>query len=327
MARRPKIVACRQLGGIGDVLAMSCLYRGLREKYPDHVIHLICGRVYLAGAVYEIAKHNPFIDEIHPIEPYEYTDEATRRHWHQYFANTPPIENELIWQQADIALGLNTPCVAYEWEAMNSPEGIQKPRYQIWCDAAGVVPSTYAPIYIVTKEEQRVADEYIREHGWNGKKIVGVGVTACDNKRALGIGHLKEVCLKLQEAGIVAVSIDPAFKFDDSDGIPYIIGKRVSELMPIINRMAAMVSVDSGLLHMAGTMGTPVVGIFGPTDYRMRMGMYLGSAIDSTQLMECAPCWYKYPCLRNYNDTLHYQCLKKIKSDIIVEETLRWVNN
>jgi hypothetical protein len=324
MAKRT-VAVVRQLGGIGDVIAMSCVYRGLKEQYPDYRIQLLCGRVYLGGALLDVAEHNPFIDEIHVVEPYDATTEETRKVWAKYFANCPHLEDELIWQKAEIKIDLNCACVEYEWRAMLEPSGIVKPRYQIWCDRAGVVPSTYAPVYRIRKDEQSHADTFLREKGLEGPKLVGVGVSSCDSKRAMGIGRLHTVCEMLREAGCTPVTIDPTFKFDD--GTPYIIGKRVSELMPIMARMAAVVTVDSGLLHMAGTVGTPVIGLFGPTDYKMRMGMYRGSALDSRRLMPCAPCWYQYHCLKSGSLNDQFKCMNKIKPEIIVEETLRWIDN
>ena len=236
------IAVVRQLGGIGDVIAMSCVYRGLHETYPTHTIQLLCGRVYLGGALIDIAEHNPFINEIHTFEPYDATTAETRHVWAKHFANCPPLEDELIWQKADIKIDLNCACVEYEWRAMLEPTGIQKPRYQIWCDRAGVIPSTYAPVYKIRPDEQVIADAYIREAGLEGKKLVGVGISACDNKRAVGIGKLQKVCEMLKQAGCIPVTIDPTFRFDD--GTPYVIGKRVSQLMPIIARLKAMVTVD-----------------------------------------------------------------------------------
>lgn len=318
-----RIVVCRQLGGIGDVLAMSCVYRGLKETYPNSTVSLVCGLVYLAGALVDIAEHNPFIDNIYTIEPYDAVPAQTRLVWGKYFGNSPSLEDEIIWKQADLTFDLNIPCVQYEWGAMLNG-GIKKPRYQIWCEAANVQPSTYFPVYCITPTEFATADAFLASSGWTGKRLVGIGVSSCDNKRAIANGKIHDVCEGLREAGLFPVTIDPTFKFPD---VPGIIGKRVSELMPIISRMEAMVTVDSGLLHMAGAVGTPTIGIFGPTDYRMRTALYKGSSIDSRNLMPCAPCWYAYPCRNNPNPALHFQCLNKIRPEVIIEETLRWCGN
>jgi len=320
MAHKPYILVLRQLGGIGDFLALSCVARGMREKYPNHTLKLITASIYLGGALVDIAEHNPYWDEIIIVEPNDMTDEKTKNVWGRYYGSSPSIEEELFWKMADIKVGLNTACVEYEWPAQETPEGVQKPRYQVWCEAAEVTPSSYAPIYRVTKDEARIAKNYADEH-WKDKKVVGVGLSACDKKRAWSIGKLTALCQQLSAQNLHVVTIDPVCRIDGFDGF---IGKRIRELMPMIANMDAMVSVDSGMLHMAGALGVPVIGIFGPTDYKMRMGNYLGSATDSRQIVDCAPCWYKYPCLGNNHSCKPYECLERISVDSVVEETLRW---
>lgn len=324
MLSKKRIVVVRQLGGIGDVLSMSCVYRGLREKYPKHTICLATGEVYLSGALTDIAAHNPFIDELHAIEPYECTTKRTKAVWHQYYGTVPHILDDLPWyEKADVKIDLNTACVDYEWPAMHTPEGIKKPRYQVWCEHAGVVPSTYFPIYQIKKKEREVADDYFRERGWNPDEIVAVGATSCDKKRAIGQHMLNTLCAGIKRNGLRPVIIDPSFKLEDYDAIN---GKRISELMPLIERMRVAVSVDSGLLHMAGALKVPVVGIFGPTDQEMRMRLYKGSAIDSRKLVACAPCWYGYHCLKDLNQSRHFECLNKIDPNMVVEEVRRWAD-
>lgn len=323
MTRKPYIVVVRQLGGIGDVLSLSCVMRGLREKYPDHTIKYVTANIYLGGALTDLAEHNPYIDEVIVLEPFEACSVKTKAVWGQYYAGCPSIEDELLWKKADHAFCLNTACVDYEWERLRNGEPIEKPRYQIWCEAAGVAPSSYAPIYRITDQERTDSATYWSERGWDGKRVVGVGCAACDPKRGIPAEKTGEICDRLAERGITPVTIDATIKLK---GIESIIGARISKIMPLLSRMEAVVSVDSGLIHMAGAVGTPVIGIFGPTDHKMRMGQYLGSATESRNLMPCAPCWYNYQCRKDIDTSKHYECLKRISAEVIVEETLRWVN-
>jgi len=322
MARKPYIVMARQLGGIGDVQMLSCVFRGLREKYPEHTLKCVTANIYLGGALTDLAEHNPYIDEIVVIEPYEGCSARTQEVWGQYYAGCPNIENEIFWQKADLAVCLNTPCVDYEWERGKHGLPIEKPRYQLWCERAGVVPSSYAPVYRITEGERLAAETVFHQRGWLNSPVVGVGVASCDPKRGIPIDKTRQICDLLKRAGVRPVTIDATVKID---GVESIIGTRIRDLIPLVERMDALISVDSGLVHVAGTVGTPVIGIFGPTDCRMRMGNYLGSATDSTKLMPCAPCWYNYPCQKEINPAQQFECLKRIGADVIVEETLRWV--
>lgn len=323
MGSPKKIITVRQLGGIGDCLMLTPVFRGLREKYPRAKIMHVTGQVYLGGALMDIFTHVPrgFIDEIHPMEPYDCTTQRTREVWAKYYKDCPHLEDELWWSWADQTFDLNTPCVDYEWDAMRSPEGIQKPRTQIWCEFAGVTPSSYKPMYEIRDEERRWADQFFFDRNLNPDRLIGVGAAACDSRRAVGIGKLHDMCKQIDSAGFTPVIIDPTFHFDD---FPAFNGLRISQQMALIERLRVVISVDSGLLHMAGTLGTPVVGIFGPTDPKMRMGQYTGSAVDSSKLMPCAPCWYAYPCTDSKDPRKPFECLNKLSSAIIVEEALRW---
>jgi ADP-heptose:LPS heptosyltransferase len=321
--RKPYIVVLRQLGGIGDVIALSCVARGLKETYPQHKLIYVTSNLYLSGALLDVAEHNPLWDEVRIMEPYDCTTQQTKTVWRDWFGpQTPNIEEELLWKMADKAIDLNTACVAREWPEMASPGGVVTPRYVAWCDAAGVVPSSYAPIYEVTGAERKTAKKYAAEH-WGDKTVIGVGLAACDKKRAIGLGKLEVICKALIAQGLHPVTIDPTCTIN---GIEYLINTRLRDLMPLIEQMRVVITVDSGPLHMAGALGTPVVGIFGPTDYKMRMGNYLGSAVDSRQLIDCAPCWYKYPCNNEkvYFPHSTFECLDRISVNGIISETLKW---
>lgn len=316
-----RVVVVRQLGGIGDVLSMSCVYRGLKEKYPNKTITLITAKIYLGAALLDIAEHNPFIDEIFCYEPFEGTTENTKRVWHREFGNSPSIDDgsDPLIRDAYEVIDLNTACVDYEWAVQPN---ITKPRYQIWAEKANVWPlKDTSPAYVITEGEQEKADTYLKKY--EGQTLIGVGISAFDRKRAMGVGHLHTICHQLQERGYTPITFDPTFTFPD---VEYKIGYRISEVMPIINRLKAMITVDSGLLHMAGAVKTPVIGLFGPTDPSMRMNTYIGSAIDSRKLMACAPCWYRYSCLSSLDENEHYKCMKRIPIDVVVEETVRWAS-
>lgn len=322
-AKPLKIVTVRQLGGIGDCLMLTPVFRGLREKYPKAKIMHVTGLVYLGGALMDVFEHVPrgFIDEIHTFEPYDATTLRTREVWAKFYGKCPAIEEDEWWKKADLHFDFNTPCVDYEWNAMRSEGGIQKSRTQAWCESANVDPSSYRPMYTVTPDEKKWAANYFHERGLEPKNCIALGIAACDTKRALGVGKLHDICAGIAQAGFTPVVVDPTFHFNE---YPYFNALRLRDLMSLIEQVATVVSVDSGLLHMAGTLGVPVVGIFGPTDYKMRMGHYRGSAIDSRKLMPCAPCWYEYGCTHAGSPIKPFSCLNKIGANVIVEEALRW---
>jgi ADP-heptose:LPS heptosyltransferase len=323
---KERIVVVRQLGGVGDVLMMSPVYLGLREKFPRATIQLITGREYLSAALTDIAERNPYIDEVHIIEPHSGTTRKSVEVLARFFQNMPEhayIDDNPMLTRATEWHDLNWICAWTEGTQLHQG-AITTPRYKIWCDFAGVSPSSYKPIYRLTKDDKQYANDIWSQRGWHGKKVVGIGVAASDARRSLPVESARKIAFMLRDRGYVPVVINPTLSFPD-DGIAGINGMRFSQVMSCIGKMSAVVSPDTGVLHMAGALDVPVVGVFGPTDHLMRMEHYRGSAVDSRVLAPCAPCWYKYGCLKDPNPSLHYACMKRLPLESIVREVERWI--
>ena len=63
----------------------------------------------------------------------------------------------------------------------------------------------------------------------------------------------------------------------------------IRELMAVIKRCAVLITNDTGPMHLASALGVPVVGIFGPTDWRTTSP----SGVEHALLrhpVDCAPC-------------------------------------
>ncbi|QRG05446.1 lipopolysaccharide heptosyltransferase I [Xanthobacter dioxanivorans] len=60
-------------------------------------------------------------------------------------------------------------------------------------------------------------------------------------------------------------------------------------LAPVIAGAAGVVSVDTGLGHLAAACGVPTVGLYGPTDPRLT-GLYGPRALELKARRPCAPC-------------------------------------
>ena len=90
----------------------------------------------------------------------------------------------------------------------------------------------------------------------------------------------------------------------------------LTEAAAIMAGSRAVVSNDSGLMHLAGYLGVPVVGIFGSTSPVWTRPLGKRSvALSSTE--PCAPC-FERSC--RYG---HYRCLANITPDSIAEAVAR----
>ena len=291
-----KIVVVRQLGGIGDNIIQSCVFRGLKEKYTNSHITVITDAVYQAGSLKMVVDRNPFIDKVVPISPAEFTTRETMESWPGYYPGTRFLEEELLIKKADLAIDLNSPCAQYESQCLADKLPITKPRYEIWCERAGVTPSTYFPVYEFKAGEEEKGKEYFQRfvEKAEGKPIAALGLNAVDPRRGLVEKELYDIAMCLRMRGFYVVTVDATKTFE---GFDYMIGLPVFELMAVLKNFNVMVTVDSGLLHMAGALEVPLVGIFGPTDPDMRMKLYKGVATYGSTLVPCSPCWYLYGCM------------------------------
>jgi heptosyltransferase-2 len=78
------------------------------------------------------------------------------------------------------------------------------------------------------------------------------------------------------------------------------------------------VSNDSGLLHVAAAIGTPTIGIFGPTSpWHWAPLNPLAGVVENRSGLPCRPC-HKPQCRLG-----HHRCMREISADRVLEETSR----
>ncbi|GBG58012.1 lipopolysaccharide core heptosyltransferase RfaQ [Sporomusaceae bacterium FL31] len=82
------------------------------------------------------------------------------------------------------------------------------------------------------------------------------------------------------------------------------------ELVEFIRLAKFMITVDTGPLHIAQAVGTPVIAVFGPTDPRV-WGPRGKNDVLIYEPVDCSPCWGRKECLE-------HQCMMRIDSQKIV---------
>jgi ADP-heptose:LPS heptosyltransferase len=86
----------------------------------------------------------------------------------------------------------------------------------------------------------------------------------------------------------------------------------VGLLPALLSRAALLITNDSGPMHIAAAVGTPVVALFGPTS-AVRTGPYgMGHSV-MTGNVPCRPCFS-----RTCHNTLPLECLKLVSPDQVL---------
>jgi len=303
------------------MLMVTPVFRGLKEKYGKgcHVT-VATSWDYQCGALPLLLRNNPYVDEIVRVEPHTFATKWMRENkWE--FREVPNEHIPFCVIDTDLVIELSVICAITETKEMRSPQGVKTHRTDIWCNAAGVEPSSRRPILNLTDYEIAEGEKWCRDNLGEGQRI-GVALRAQSPARTWPFA--KDFCVDLARAGYKVVSID--FSERAHDHIPACIGKNIRQTASIMANLDAVIAPDTGLLHVAGAVGTPVLGIFGSSDGDVRMREYAGHYTDPRKFVSCGPCWYNNTCLKTTDgepetdSNKHYLCLKRITPRLVMSE-------
>jgi heptosyltransferase-2 len=170
-----------------------------------------------------------------------------------------------------------------------------------------------------------VAD-WRRRQGLGGDRpIVALAPGAVGPAKRWPAGAYADLARRLAAQGItVAVLGGPAEKSlaadiaGDASDIRDLTGPDLRNAILALAAARAAVSNDSGLLHVAAALGTPSVGIFGPTSpWHWAPLNPLAAVIETTTRLACRPCHKPVCRLR------HHRCMRDIPADRVLDATLR----
>lgn len=89
------------------------------------------------------------------------------------------------------------------------------------------------------------------------------------------------------------------------------------ELAALITQCDVLLTNDSGPMHVADALGTPIVALFGSTSEIMTGPYRLGTLIHKH--VECSPC-YQRTC------PIDFRCMKRIEADEVYEAVVKILN-
>ncbi|HEX6510681.1 MAG TPA: glycosyltransferase family 9 protein [Chloroflexota bacterium] len=104
----------------------------------------------------------------------------------------------------------------------------------------------------------------------------------------------------------------------DCGALDFVGEKSVAETAAILRRCHLLISNDSGAVHLAAAVGTPVVAVFGPSNDRA-WGPYPPSehrVVRAT--LPCSPCFYRGKSLGTPQGCATRDCLRLVTPDMVV---------
>jgi len=280
------ILVVRKSGGLGDIICCEPVIRGLRKKYPHAEIIFGMPREFVC-----------LFEGCSEITYKGYGSAELTIHWMRKYE-----------EQYDILLDLHGP--ATNDEKYGSPPCS---RTESFCNYAGVKAS--CPEIHLTDDEKSAALEVFNEYP---KPWIGFGPNGTNWTR----NWPKDRWEKLTEE-----TPGTKFYFDKEKesmfdrAIPFV-GKSLREVAALISQLDLMISVDTGLLHLAGAVGTRTFSIWGPSDPKRTLKHYPEAYyLDPAPYRAKAGC--VSPCLYNPLSCLDVtrpfsKCMEATEADDVI---------
>ncbi len=187
--------------------------------------------------------------------------------------------------------------------------------------AAGLKPSPATAIYLSLEEEKGAASFIAQRSVSEGSTIIGINPGArWQTKRWLEEGFIELGKMAVAELSAKVLifggpdEVELSKRVSDRIGIDAfsVAGKiGLREAAALIKRCSVFVTNDSGPMHIATAVGTPVLAIFGPTVRGFGFSP-LGKSVVVEKELKCRPCSLHGSEICPQG---HFECMKGIGAD------------
>jgi len=338
--REPKNIIVRMPNWLGDLVMATPVLADLRLHWPEASITAMC-----QSNISPVLAHDPHIDELFSFRrPSGWLHREASRH----------ILNPLQHGEYDMGILLTNSLSSAVWfwrggvknrigyrghwrsllldQALPFPEEIETIHlvltYKKMLEAVGITLSDTPPMLYVTREEDERAKQWLKRLEVPEKGII-VGINpgaAYGSAKCWLPERFKELTNRLIANPNIYV-----LYFGDSAGAELVehiseempervinlAGKTsLRELMSLIELCTVFLTNDSGPMHVASALGTPLVALFGSTS-DVRTGPYNGGVVIHKRV-DCSPC-YQRVC------PIDFRCMKEITVENVYNELMRFL--
>ncbi len=102
----------------------------------------------------------------------------------------------------------------------------------------------------------------------------------------------------------------------------------LGQVIPLIERLTALVCNDSGAMHLGAALGIPTVAIFGPTDWTTTYPFHPRAKVVRAEGIDCAPCMLRdcpidHRCMTRVSVDQALESLKTLMREIRKRESIK----
>jgi heptosyltransferase II len=337
-ALQPKNIIVRMPNWIGDLVMATPVLSDLRKAYPDAHITAMC-RYPLC----DLLKEDPEIDELFCFskasgfgrrsDKRSIIEKLRKGKYDLGVLLTHSFSSAWWFWQGKVANRLGYECNGRRLlltHSVHLPENIQGQHlvvtYKTLLQTLGMPLSETAPRLFLAEKEVEQAHTLLMRHGVskNGL-IVGINPGATYGSAKCWLPErFREVTQRLlQDKDLYVVYFGDTATASLVKEICQGLSSRVINLAGLtsLRELACLISLcdvlltnDSGPMHIADALGTPIVALFGSTSEVVTGPYHRGKVIHKH--VECSPC-YQRTC------PIDFRCMKKIEADEVFQEISR----
>ncbi len=335
-----------ELWGIGDVVLVSGVLRVLKNSFSYSEITLLAKK-HAETVLFNNKSVNKFITYDFPWTKFKGKYHLWGRDWLGLIRLVRRLRAEkfdlILDARGDIRNNLLSfligarRSVGYDWTGggyfltdVVKCDRDKLHRVDAWANLIkhiGIKDSDIRPVITISEEEDRWANEFLRDKGVNrGELLIGIHPGARIKTRCWPLDRFAKVAdyvIDTYNAKVV-VFIDPEGTGDNI----LIKGEYISmklllrQLIAVLNKLSLFICNDGGIMHLAAASGIPIISIFGPTEPKCFGPYGQKDAVVIEENFSCRPC-FDYCSLRKS------MCLESIDVEQVnqrIEAKLKRVN-
>lgn len=337
MVTNPENILIIKPSSLGDVIHALPVLRVLKNKFPEARISWIINK-----ELSELIEGSPYIDEIFlfhrkrwynwlnlPVNLIDFTKFIFRIRKRRF---DTVIDLQGLMRSGIISFLSGSSCrIGFENARELSPffytDKILLPdkkihsveRYIYTAKSLGADDTERDFTIRISDEDIESVENFLKEKGvGDTKRIVVVNPWARWETKCWPIQNFLSLIERLRKEGLLPILISGnEFKEDTEELIkrfsePPIafLGQPLKRLTALLKRSHLLVTNDSGPMHIAAAVNTPVVALFGPTD-PLLTGPYGNGHIVIQKNMDCAPCLER-------DCSQQHECMERITVDDVM---------
>ena len=199
------------------------------------------------------------------------------------------------------------------------PEAWRRDRIDLFAEALGVAVSGELPGYCALKSDLVWAREWIgRRLPGPLSGVVGLALRGIYRHRSWPMHNVYRLAEMLVDAGVGVIMFDgereaPRMPHRGA-GVAHAYGLPLEMVAALVVRCDAVVSPDTGLLHLAGMLRVPTAGIFGAVHPDLRTKHYRRHVSLIAEELPCVPC-----CEGPRHSSCEVECMAAIAPEMVWE--------